>query len=130
VHAVRPAILAGILAAVGGVAVAAPISLPLQIDLPETQVLPAGALTAETRLISSLEFPEAPETASSAMPAPPVHSADGADDEVRVPEPPTALTAMGGLLFAGTVLALRRKILRQEHRPFRRRVRREYRLMA
>jgi hypothetical protein len=141
VHLVRPAILAGVLAAVCGLATAAPISLPFQLNFSETQISltgdltvdvigdlraePAGDLTVETRLISLLEFPEAPGTLSTGDAAAPiVASAD------RVPEPPTGLTVTGGLMLTGLVLALRRKILRQEHRPLRRRVRREYRLMA
>ena len=54
--------MAGVLTAVCGLAMAAPISLRSRIDLAGPQLLgPAGDFPVETRLMSSLEFPEAPE---------------------------------------------------------------------
>jgi len=134
VHHLRPAILAGILAVACGGAMADPISLPATFDFPQTSALPTIELTIETRLMPSLEFPEAPSSifdiATDLPPAASAISEAGSDGAERVPEPPTALTFTGGLLLAGSVLALRRKILTRERRPFRHKVRRQYRLMA
>jgi hypothetical protein len=133
VHHLRPAILAGILATVCGGAMAAPISLPLSFDFVQAPALPAIEQSVETRLIPSLDFPEAPDATfeiATDLPAAVSAISEAGSGGERVPEPPTALTFTAGLLLAGSVLALRSKILRREHRPFRRRVRREYRLMA
>jgi hypothetical protein len=135
----RAALVAGVLAAVCGRTMAAPISLPSQIDFSQTELAPASEPTADTRMISLLEFPETPDTdntpaldlvATDLPAALPVAAAANDDDGIGAPEPSTALTLMVGLLLTGAVFALRRKILCQEHRPFRRRVRREHRMMA
>jgi hypothetical protein len=87
--------------------------------------------------MSELEFPEVPEAVfANILRAPdlaekefgtPVNAKNRVD---RVPEPPTALTFTAAVIFGGSVLVLRGKIRKQGHRPFRRRVRRAWQLMA
>jgi len=131
--------VAGVLAAVCGQAMAAPISLLSRTDLPEPQLLAVSEFPVETRLMSSLEFPEVPETvfAEEVTQAYRVTThfrmvaADPAKGRSeRVPEPPTTFMFTAALLFGGSALLLRRRILKQGHRSFRRRVRRERQLMA
>src|ERR1700722_2723709 len=115
------AIAASVLATACGRAGAAPISLPSQIESPGPQLSPAKDLAADgRRLISSLEFPERPDTVFAgalaawdlvvtdfATTTPVVAASVNDEDWGTVPEPPTAPTLVGGLFLAGMILGLR-----------------------
>ena len=131
--------MAGALTVVCGLAMAAPISPPSRIDLPGPRIGPASDLPVETRLISSLEFPEVPEAVfDDALRAPylvatefgAVAPVDAKNKVEKVPEPPTVLTFTAAAVFAASVLVLRGRIRRRGHRPFRRKVRHVRQLMA
>ena len=125
--------MAGVLAAVCGQAMAAPISLPSLTDLPATVLPPA-----QIGLMAVLEFPEVPEAVFDDILQPPDRRAKKFDTagqhpktrDERVPEPPTALMFATTLLMGVSFWVLHGQMRKQGHRPFCRRVRRVWQMMA
>ena len=121
--------MAGVLAAACGQAMAAPISPPSLIDLPETVPSPAQiALMA-----SWLQFPEVQKAAFDDILQPSTGRSVPRDLKARgerVPEPSTGLMLTIELFLAGSFWVLHRQMRKQGHRPSCRRVRRVWPLMA
>lgn len=125
---IRSVLVAGVLAAACGQGMAAPISPLSLIDLPETVLAPA-----QIGLMAVLVFPEVPEAVFDEILEPSTGRSAPKDLKARterVPEPSTGLMLTIELFLAGSFWVLHRQMRKQRHRPFCRRVRRVWRMMA
>lgn len=138
-HRIGSALVAGVLAAVCSQAMAAPISLPSLIDPPrQPRPVSTSGSPAQAGLMAVIEFPEMREAVFAEILQPrdrivKENRAGSQPAQTRdrgVPEPPTALTFATALLMSGSFWVLHGKMRKQGHRPFRRRVRHVWRLMA
>ena len=129
--------MAGVLAAAPGPAMAAPISLPSPIAILEEPPFAVVGFSAQVGIMVLFELPQVrqPTLAEILKPTDVVETklGSGAPEDVkarteRVPEPSTALMVVESLL-CGSFWMLYSK-MRKQHRPFSRRVRRVWRMMA